>query len=356
NNYPLRGDPHSRNFPTLLKSRSTSETEMESFWGTLRSHSSGDPENFQVVLQTAQPRIWDEWARNYYGTACSSVESTRSSQEFVEAAVWRAFRTEAPPFGSAFGGHNTPRYANDVEFRFYGSDEPLAEALPEAEQKLERTLSESAYKEFQFSSRGLVHLAKHAGWPFRASVPRAEQFFKAWLEAKGWSAELSDKGYVAKQILKQVGGEWGIQTLADEGLISLLNSLANEKVLNAEAFRAELHKICNQQRWSDTTSLAKRLVDLNMVQLGLDLQCSHCRQHSWFSIKTADYELTCPKCLQVFKFPSHTPKQIAWAYRSLGPFTLPGHGYGAFTVLLTFRFFARLLDGATTPLLSFTAK
>ena len=35
---------------------------------------------------------------------------------------------------------------------------------------------------------------------------------------------------------------------------------------------------------------------------------------------------------------------------------MPQHGYGSYTVLLALRFFAKTLNGATTPLLSFTAK
>jgi hypothetical protein len=35
---------------------------------------------------------------------------------------------------------------------------------------------------------------------------------------------------------------------------------------------------------------------------------------------------------------------------------LPNQAYGVYSVLLTLRFFTRLLDGATTPMLSFTAK
>jgi hypothetical protein len=39
----------------------------------------------------------------------------------------------------------------------------------------------------------------------------------------------------------------------------------------------------------------------------------------------------------------------------IGPFSLPQQAYGVYSVLLTLRFFACQLDGATTPMLSFTA-
>ena len=50
------------------------------------------------------------------------------------------------------------------------------------------------------------------------------------------------------------------------------------------------------------------------------------------------------------------PMSSTWSYRSTGPFSLPQRAYGAYSVLLTLRFFGRVLNGATTPLLSFTAK
>jgi hypothetical protein len=187
-------------------------------------------------------------------------------------------------------------------------------------------------------------------------VPKAEDFFRQWLAKRGWTAELSDKGHVAKQMLRQLGGVWGTQTVADEGTLRLLARLEGGKALAADAFRGELHRICAGQLFVDADKLTKRLIELGAVQLGLELQCPHCRQYSWHSIKDADYELGCPKCLQRFSLPSHAPKEMIWSYRSTGPFSLPQRAYGVYSVLLTLRFFARVLDRATTPLLSFTAK
>src|SRR6185295_1474213 len=112
-------------------------------------------------------------------------------------------------------------------------------------------------------------------------------------------------GHIARQMLKQLGGIWGTQTLADKGVIPLLNKFAKGRTLNADAFWAELSKVSAKQLWGDPKKLARHLVDRHAVQLGMELQCPHCRQHSWFSIKDADYELNCPKCLEQFVLPSH---------------------------------------------------
>ena len=74
-------------------------------------------------------------------------------------------------------------------------------------------------------------------------------------------------------------------------------------------------------------------------------------------MEDADYELQCPECLGRIIFPP-TSKEVKWSYRPLGPFSSPNQAHGAYTVLLTLRFFSKLvmLGGATTPLMSFTAK
>ena len=89
-----------------------------------------------------------------------------------------------------------------------------------------------------------------------------------------------------------------------------------------------------------------------MLQLGLEVQCTECDKRSWYSLKDSDYGLRCPECHAQFPFPQNT-EDIKWAYRTLGAFSSSNQADGAYTVLLTFRFFSELLEGATTPLMSF---
>ena len=69
-------------------------------------------------------------------------------------------------------------------------------------------------------------------------------------------------------------------------------------------------------------------------------------------MKDSDYGLRCPECHAQFPFPKNT-EDIKWAYRTLGAFSSSNQADGAYTVLLTLRFFSVLLRGATTPLMSF---
>ena len=74
-------------------------------------------------------------------------------------------------------------------------------------------------------------------------------------------------------------------------------------------------------------------------------------------MKEVDYELQCPKCLEELSFPSES-KEVKWAYRTLGPFSSSNQAHGAYTVLLTLRFFHQFTfpGSAITPLMSFTGK
>ena len=184
------------------------------------------------------------------------------------------------------------------------------------------------------------------------------------------------------QMLKHLGGVYGVDLLARQNAINLFKKLASGlnqnnsdeeessdtqndlaqqdhgRTIHADAFKLELKKIADEDKYKITNAdqLAEQYIKRHMVQLGLKLQCPECRQRSWHSVKEADYDLRCPQCITVFRLPEHNPKDIAWVYRAIGPFSLPRRAYGVYSVLLTLRFFTRLLDGATTPMLSFTAK
>jgi hypothetical protein len=54
--------------------------------------------------------------------------------------------------------------------------------------------------------------------------------------------------------------------------------------------------------------------------------------------------------------PSSSPREMQWAYKVTGPFSIPGLADGAYSVLLTLYFFSDNMEGMTTPLLSFNAE
>ncbi len=139
-------------------------------------------------------------------------------------------------------------------------------------------------------------------------------------------------------------------------MIRLLGDLQGEKPIGLDALRGKLSRIANEQgHGSSADTLLELLVEKKVLRLGIEVQCSGCTRHSWYSVTESDYELVCRKCNERFHLPVHNPKEIGWAYMTVGPCNLPGRADGVYSVLLTYRFFSVLLQQPTTPLLSFTA-
>ena len=382
NSFPFRGNPNLFNDTTLLKSRHMAPIEVEHFGRSLPLKPSVHHHETKIVYQFAYPRIWDEWAREKDGAEPCQIEVREEEHDLGANETGIRFRSLVPECAARYTGEGKPRCANDIELRIWSTDSLPAEVIPEGDHHIARAAGGFDLHEWRCGKRGLVHLPRYKNWSERLEITSAASVFSAWLKQRGWETDLSNNGYIARQMLDHLGGMLGVDFLAKKTAIDLFEKLAtgekspstpeeestehlndlgqqdSGRTMLAEAFRNELKKIADADKYKmDTVDrLAEQYIKRHMVQLGLKLQCPECRQRSWFSIKEADYDLRCPQCLSNFRLPEHNPKEINWAYRAIGPFSLPRRAYGVYSVLLTLRFFTRILDGATTPMLSFTAK
>jgi hypothetical protein len=341
----------------ILKSRSVQESEFEQFvdgLGLPRQPDAGWPRWLKYLHY---PRIWDEWARPHDGVVCCGLEAAKEQHDLAGEQEGLTFRTVAPDFIDQFGGHGSPRYANEVELRYYGAVEPFAEVIPEGDRNLVRAIGGIDFDAWRFSKRGMVYLARHADWSVHLSAPKAEDIVQQWLRARGWSIELSSTGRLAKQMLKRLGGVVGVGRLANQRTIQLLERMAPDKTVKKDAFWSEINRIANEEEYvKDPVRILSGLMETDMFRLGIEVQCPVCTQHSWYALDNADYAVQCQKCLETFKLPTHSPNDIEWSYRTFGPFSLPYQAHGAYAVLLTLRFLAGLRHEPTTPLLSFVAR
>jgi hypothetical protein len=355
--HPLRGNPNIFSHTTVLKARSISEEELRRFGESLAIPPPQQPGAFKVSYQHWYPRMWDEWARDTDGAESCELEA-RSRSESLSGEGRTEFRTLDPKFAFRFAGNAEARFGNAVELTVYGNGDLIAEVIPEGDDSLARAIGALWPGDWRFGRDGPVYLARHLNWSVHLSLPKAEDVFAAWLRSKGWSVELSAPGLIAKQMIKQLGhGAWGISLLGNEGVVELLSDMSDGKPIEAEALWGRVQKIANASRLcKDPSGLLERLTGTQMFRLGLEVQCPICTQRSWYSIKDADYEVQCQRCLERFAVPSHCPKDMKWSYRTIGPFSLPGKSYGVYSVLLTLRFFSSLLHEPTTPILSFNAE
>jgi hypothetical protein len=340
---------------TLIASDSVSDEEAAHLVEGLGlpARSEGQPSH---LGRAHYPRIWDEWLRNQGSDQPWTLDAGRTSYQLGETER-QTFRALAPRFMSRHGGHGTQRFANEIQIRVYGATEPTAEVMPEGPSDLVRAVGAIGFDEWRFGPGGLVYLGRHKEWDFSLKLPKGEDVFREWLKTRGWTAKLSSAGLIARQMLKQLNGVRGLSRLANKRTIELLAATSEGKPMGERAFWGEVRRIANAERHRrDPTFVLRGFTEARMFQLGIELQCPICTQRTWYSMRDADYEFQCPKCLDRFPLPAHAPREIIWAYRALGPFSLPGKSYGVYTVLLLLRFFSQILDGGVTSMLSFEAE
>lgn len=355
NFYPI--NPTVYNETTILKSRHTDETELRNILKSLNVPKPKDKKQFKYVTQPWYPRIWDEWAKEHDHVTCCQLDAGTIEHDLAGPEDDLRIKTHDPKFAKRFSNHNEPRFANEIAFSWYVDTEDItAQVLPKGNKDLARAAGLVGIAEWRFSNRGIVYLSRHTESSIFLTMPNAQSIFVEWLGLKGWKTELSSPGRIGKQILKQLGGTFGISILAEEGLIKLLEKMAEDKTISKEQFWAEMQKITNEREFPiDPNRFLKNLLKANMFRLGVELQCPTCTQHSWYSIKELDYQLRCSKCSDEFEIPSDKPNELRWSYRTHGPFNLPFRAYGVYSVLLTLKFFAKPMTNPTTPILSFTA-
>ncbi|PYT29578.1 MAG: hypothetical protein DMG57_11200 [Acidobacteria bacterium] len=137
-----------------------------------------------------------------------------------------------------------------------------------------------------------------------------------WLKHRGITAQPSDPGRIADQILSSLGGFWGTNLLADRGTIKLLDEMAKSVRRHADGTVEEFpdRSIDDVKRWKDLVSRRSnarwghgvrldRFVEANIFRLGLVLACPSCQKKNWFGIENLRLQLTCERCLKTFAFP-----------------------------------------------------
>lgn len=357
NYYPFRGNPNIYNYTPIIKSRALERKDLDGFVESLKLDPTGEPTRAKIKLYWQIPQLWNKKVRVRERIECYELEAGSATNDLISYEDRISFKTLDPKFLKPETPVGEVRFANEIKLRAFSQKEILAEIIPVGDRNLITAIGGFPFEDWRFTRGGLVYLSKSGDWTIRLSLPRAEDVIQEWLSSKGWKVELSDKGEIAKQMLKRLGGIWGVSTLANAGIIDLLKKYGEGKTVKEVKLRGEVAKLINKRGGDEEVNVVLQgLINAQMFQLGIEVQCTICRQHSWYSVEDAKYELHCPKCLEKFPLPSHSTKEIKWSYRTFGPFSLPKQAYGVYSVLLTLRFFSISLRCTTTPLMCFTAK
>lgn len=323
NFWPLPNNPSIHNVTTLLKSRSISEEQLREFGESLDITPSAEPNWGKYTYPHSYPRIWDEWARDKDGVEPTTLQSRTHKIDLGDDARINV-RTLDPKFALDHSANSEARFANEIEVRTYGATGLVAEVIPEGDDNLVRAIGDYDFQSWRFSRNGPVYLSSYVDWLLHIEVPEAEAVFVEWLKSRGWKAKLSAPGRIAKQLLKQLQGVGSAAFLANNDIIQLLGEMQDAKTIGHKALWAKLSQIANEPGCHATPAgILERFMELQVLRLGVEVQCPICTQHSWYSVKEADYELLCGKCSERFRLPEHAQRDPVvvpdcWAIQSAG--------------------------------------
>jgi hypothetical protein len=356
-NYNLYKDAENiLNNTMIIKSRSLSDQTLRKFEQSLKVQRI-DKDHPKYMLEWV-PRVWDLSGRESDDAECCTlIAESRQLEVTVAEDNYFHVQTLEPPNSSPIFFSGRPRFANEISLRFYTSlSDPLPGVIPQGSPIFRHSIG-IVGGECRIGSGGTIYFPSRPNEEIAWLLPSAERLFISWLRSQQWHVGLSSSGLVAKQMLKQIGGIRGISFLARPGIVDFLIQFSGGKILQKEHVLGKLAEIVNEHKLDeDPKFILQHLTNREIIRLGLEIQCSVCQQRSLHSLDALDYEITCEKCLSKFRIPTHTPHELKWAYRAHGTFSLRNAAYGAYSVLLSLRFFATVLRGATTPILSFKAK
>lgn len=211
---PFRHNPKMFHHTTVQRSRSVSEEAVKKFCESLVISREGVTTQSKYSLRWWYPRLWDTWARQNTSEGIAFPYSHEEERRIVEDEARLELRSLDPRLGMFREYSGSPKYANEFSFSFYGSKEPMAEVFPDGSRELSSAIGRVGYRNWRFSRFGPVFLAHHSKDLIFLDLPRAEAVMVEWLRERGWKVSLSGPGRIAAQLLKQLGGMFGISWLA----------------------------------------------------------------------------------------------------------------------------------------------
>ena len=366
-NYSVDPD---RNSHTIFQvGRSLDEGEATAFI-SLAGIKNAKDERFRYSVRPWYPRLWDKWARENASEGPASYFSSEVDTS-IDGDLGRVnLKPLAPEFLGATSRSSRPKYVNEVSYRVYGTEMPMAEVLPDTSMDLSHSFGYWHRRRARISRSGITYCLSSTDSRIHLEIPEAEPFMLEWFQSSGWEVELSSPGLIATQMLKRLKGEGGLYTICSEGLLKLLDRHASEKKehdgpdaprspkwITEKTLIAEVGKLIKKEGLHfDSARYIGRLLEGNVIRLGLELHCPTCLRWMWKPVESLSEEVECEQCLSRFSLSAAPPRERSWSYKPHGPFNVRGYAGGAYSVLLTWRFFIGNRMKRTTPLLSFNAK
>ena len=293
-------------------------------------------------------------------TANSQDLDLTVSEERRERSV--RFSTLSPGFAPTY--HNSDSgWANVLQFRGFGSVATLALNLPK-DFDPEHTHHFRVGGVVIPSREGLVLLQHFKGHGEYLRILTGREAMIDWLKQHGVNAEISSSGRVLEQVIGSLDGFRGVRLLAHQDSLQLLDKMAKstrkftdgtvEEFPDRTALATEWTALIARRAkdaWSGHITL-DRLIEANILKLGLAISCAHCAYLNWYAIADLKETLLCDRCRREYSFPQGSINftNSPWKFRVVGPFSVPDYANGAYATALTLRVFAETLGSAHASL------
>lgn len=302
------------------------------------------------------PRFWyDKKHLNYDKSASVLIRSKVEKHTLNLSEKQIRIPVLSPDFGRKYLKHTAPRFVNEVSYEFDDIEAKYAQIIPAIPSKeLDIVIKGSGFSQWRFSENGMFFLSKTNNEYLNFSIPKAGDIFEKWFKEKGFSIKHSAVGKLSNQLFRNIGGIYGTNFFATPGILPILSLFENGKIVKKKTLFGELSRQRKHFRHRNLNDVVSRLIDKNIIQFGVELQCTLCNQHSFYTLAEFEEVVKCTVCHNRFNPPTHNPNDITWAYRGIGTFSRNNKSEGIISVLLTLRFFRiGLHTDSITPLLNF---
>ena len=317
NHGPLRGNPNGLMTSTNIQfGRSITEERKKAAieeaglagltageWDYVRDYDEiWRAENYEILNRPRRSRV----------VATSSDLDLAISDEGIDGQHCQ-FTSLSPEFAELYSGSST-RWVNVLSFSNYGKTETLALTLPSSftgEDSRRFRLGDGTI----ISREGFVLPQRHKQNSEYLRLLTGSEAVIIWFKRNGIEAEPSDPGRIADQILESVGGLRYVRVIADMETIKLLDDMSKSVTKYADGKTEEFpDRSVEVKKWKDLMhrrnnkrlgggASLDRLIEANVLRLGLVLECTNCKKKNWFGIQSLSERLTCERCLKIFPFP-----------------------------------------------------
>ena len=202
--------------------------------------------------------------------------------------------------------------------------------------------------EWRISREGIIRYIRFERDRVFFNLPTSFKFFTKFFKNKGFSIKETASGKLGKEVLKNIGGIYGINIFSTENSIKIIELFQGGKIVHLDTLVGNIKRLNPFPEFKNNHSgLIDLLLENQIIEFGVQIQCEVCEQRSFYLINDLADNLKCSVCRNTFNFPKSNPKKsLQYVYRGVGPFSRNNKVDGLLSVLLTIRLFKlSIIDG-----------